>query len=656
MRSIRLIYLSIIIPVLTIVLVISSLFSYRFSESIIMNNVRNQLISETDKGTIEVDAWMKRCITEIETIAQTPTLRNGDQQEINSYLGEMLANLTNYSSFWVSDLDGNYYSPLGTSGNIKERSYFPAVLEHKNTVISEPLVGKADGQVVVVIAVPITKNGRMTSILGANLKLSELSNLVSSVKLGQSGYAALLEPDGTVIAHPDESKVMNYNGFDASDSLLYGKQQEVLNNVTGIIETSRDGREIYATYSPVSRTGWIMMVNVDTSEYLKDLNEFSRQNMLLLAFFVVLASVIIWISVTLMTRPIKKLKKAAEQIANGDYTAEVTVKNKTEIGQLAASFNAMKDCLKHMIQSIQSSSNQVTGASQEISAAVILTSDAARNVAGMTKTMAEESKNQMESVENITNAVGRIQSSMEVTNSNISDIVRSADQAEESSQNGKQVMDSAILQMKEITNTVAEAADIIAEVGIHSQEIGGIVDMISAISAQTTLLSLNASIEAARAGESGRGFAVVAREVGNLAEQSSEATQKIAKLVSQMQSSAERAVISVNKSSREITAEAESMNEAEEAFRYIHDFMERLLVQIRQIQGDMRSIGEEHEEVVSSVEDIDKISRQIVSQTDMVEHAAKDQVLSISEIEQSVEDLVSMSEKLLKGIDSFMID
>ena len=85
-------------------------------------------------------------------------------------------------------------------------------------------------------------------------------------------------------------------------------------------------------------------------------------------------------------------------------------------------------------------------------------------------------------------------------------------------------------QVQQIAQQVADSAQVVAELGKRSDEIGAIVDTISGISEQTNLLALNAAIEAARAGEAGRGFSVVADEVRKLAEQSSEAAGNISAL------------------------------------------------------------------------------------------------------------------------------
>lgn len=656
MKSIRYIFLALMVSIIAIVLTLLTAINYRYSKSIIIADVEKQLMGSVSIGTAQIDGWVEQHVAEIETIADTPILESGDMEAINGYLGEELQALPEYSSFWVSDLQGDWYSPLGTSGGIAERAYYTEILANKKTVVSEPLIGKADGKMVVVIATPIIMDGEMVAILGANIKVEELTGVVNSIKIGETGRGQLILQNGVVVAHPDEEKVMNYNAFEAQDSLLYGKEQQLLENESGITTVTEGGEDIYVTYARVPSTGWILCVSVDVGEFTESLNTYLKNSIAILVILLLTASIVVWCFATWVTKPIKKLQNAADQMAQGDCTSTIDIQNKTEIGALASSFRTMGGNIKSLLRNIHESSSQVTSSSQEILATASLAVEHTREVAEIANKMEEESRVQIDSVERITDAVRQISASITQADSNIADVVEAADNTVAAAQNGNQVMNSAIGQMEEITRVVADTADVIAEVGAHSQQINGIVDLITSISEQTNLLSLNASIEAARAGEMGRGFAVVAQEVGKLAEQSSEATQKIAELVVQMQTSTEQAVVSVNRSAQEITLEAQAMNEAGAAFRDIQNYIDHLLAQIRQIQVDIRSIREENNEVVRAVDNIDEVSRQMVAQTQIVGSSTKQQLTSVMDINQAIEELENMAEGLMSGVNRFKME
>ena len=104
---------------------------------------------------------------------------------------------------------------------------------------------------------------------------------------------------------------------------------------------------------------------------------------------------------------------------------------------------------------------------------------------------------------------------------------------------GNTLVQQAVLQMREVADTVVHTVSAVQQLDKQSNEIGRIVQVIREIAEQTNLLALNAAIEAARAGESGRGFAVVADEVRKLAERTSRSTAEIGDMISQIQNGME---------------------------------------------------------------------------------------------------------------------
>ncbi|MCI9140883.1 MAG: methyl-accepting chemotaxis protein [Lachnospiraceae bacterium] len=656
MRSIRFIFISITISIITVFMVILSYFNYQYSKSIILDNIENKVIDVATLGASELNSWLALRIVEVETIANTPILKENNQNNINEYLGSQLEQLNSYSSFWVSDLNGDWYSPLGTSGSIKERDYFPKVISTKQTVISNPLIGKADGKLAIVVAVPIIRDGTMIGILGANVKAQELIQQVNAIQIGETGYANLFQYDGTVIAHKDESLILNYNPFQDSTSPLQSIQNDILNQEVGLHEMIVDGQSLYISHAKLELTDWVVVTHVYVSEFMGSLTAFFRTTIFSSIILLLVASIIVWFFTMRMTRPIKKLQNIAELMAKGDCTATVNIKDKTEIGNLASSFSMMGKNFNLLLKNIYSSASQVAAFSEELTATAISTAERANEVSDVINDVAEEFRVQLDSVEKMTNAVTQISSSISQVDDNIKDVSISADKTVEAAKNGNKAVSSVIYQMDQIKEVVSNAAKVIAEVGIRSQKINEIVDTISNISEQTNLLSLNASIEAARAGEQGRGFAVVAQEVGKLAEQSNEATKKIALLVFEMQESTKKAISSINEGTHEVTIGANVVNDADTAFKDIQNLINQLLMQLQQITKDVHSIGSENDELVYAVEEINNVSKSIGPQTKIVEDATKLQLLSIKEIEKSMHELSKMGEKLIEEVGHFKVE
>lgn len=114
--------------------------------------------------------------------------------------------------------------------------------------------------------------------------------------------------------------------------------------------------------------------------------------------------------------------------------------------------------------------------------------------------------------------------------------------ANDQSQTALTVVNGAITEIQGLASEVTRAAQVIQTLEQHTQEIGGVLEVIRTIAEQTNLLALNAAIEAARAGDQGRGFAVVADEVRTLASRTQSSTQEIHAMIERLQGSAREAV------------------------------------------------------------------------------------------------------------------
>jgi len=201
--------------------------------------------------------------------------------------------------------------------------------------------------------------------------------------------------------------------------------------------------------------------------------------------------------------PLSDLVRQAQALGGGDLSVRLNVSSQDEIGQLARSFNQMGEALSTMVEHIRRSAAEVNGRAQALSG---LSSGAYE---GMEQQSGE-----------ITSMAGAVEE-FSATSLNIADNMGSTQRlAQENAQQthiGRESMEQASTSLEQIAGALNSTATVINTLGQRSQEIGGIVGVITAIADQTNLLALNAAIEAARAGEQGRGFAVVADEVRNLA-------------------------------------------------------------------------------------------------------------------------------------------
>lgn len=192
-----------------------------------------------------------------------------------------------------------------------------------------------------------------------------------------------------------------------------------------------------------------------------------------------------------------------------------------------------------------------------------------------------------------------------------------------------------------------------AELDKSSSEIVQIVAMISTIAGQTNLLALNAAIEAARAGEQGKGFSVVAEEVRKLAEQSDQAAQQIALLITEHNEGIHGVVSSIELAIENVDAGVQLVNAAGTGFKEIDELIKSVNEKIGSITGDMQPLSQASTAIVAAVAAANEQSHCSMGAVQNVSAAAQEQSAAMQEIAATCITLAKLSEELKEKLQQF---
>lgn len=283
-----------------------------------------------------------------------------------------------------------------------------------------------------------------------------------------------------------------------------------------------------------------------------------------------------------ISRTVKNLVIAAEELANGSLYCRVQIETKDELAKVGSSFNHMAESFNRLIYDIKANASSVASASEELSSTSAQMQQTAKHLTGMSHsattlieqlngntasvaTEVEESSNNIQSVLEATETVGRsnqlVEASSENMSANIQVLASTAEEMSASVNTVATAIEEMSASLNEVSQSAAQGTEIalIAEkttestretvnaLGHSAKEIGSVLEVIKSIASQTNLLALNATIEAASAGEAGKGFAVVANEVKELAHRSAAATEDIRVRIEDMQKTTESAVAAISK-------------------------------------------------------------------------------------------------------------
>ena len=344
------------------------------------------------------------------------------------------------------------------------------------------------------------KSGQIIGVWFAGSRLDALGDLgkqISTGKILEHGYIALLKKDGTVVFGPD--------GVPANE---IRKRAESAGE--------RGWNVFLKPFGPWSYTLEAAYPDSDVSARL------SRNAWLIIVSTVLMVIIVTVVQYESMMRlVVKPVRALTAQLEGADINTSLHLRRNDEIGTLAVEFDSFVNKIRSTLLSVAQASRRLAAVSDEFLSAIQQISANSEETSAQANAVSSATEQVNRSLQTVASATGEMSASIKEIAMNASEAAKVADGA---------------------MRTATETNTIVAKLGASSAEIGQIIKVITSIAQKTDLLALNATVEAARAGEVGAGFAVVANEVKELAKQTAAATEDISQKIEKIQADAKGAV------------------------------------------------------------------------------------------------------------------
>ncbi|MBD3919777.1 methyl-accepting chemotaxis protein [Paenibacillus sp. PR3] len=567
--------------------------------------IKKELGLQTSLIVQQVDEEVQSKFAKLEAIAHVGQSYGMDAAKHQALISAFAKSNPEFElSGYSLDLTGK--ASRGSEGQTMDLSNRPymAVISEGKPYISDPIPAVDDPtKLVVAFVIPLMQEDKPFGFYATSYTISKAAKSVIDSKIGDSGYAVLIDNQGIVQVHPNPDLVGTRiedlgvpEVYDAFKAIQQGKKDVgytyTFNGITKI------------GHSSATKNGYVIQMAVPKSELTAPIRNMMWTTLLAAVIVTLAAMAVTYLFTTRLAKPIVYITDVVKQLSKGDFRPRLHVKSKDELGVLAAHMNDMLDSLSVTIGQVNSAAISVAASAEQITASTDEVARGSVDQADQARTMADL---------------------FEALEQAIKSVAFNANQARDYSNEAVHIAEQGTDMINHSIGTMQQVNQQMENLEKDSNQIGDIIQVINEIAEQTNLLALNAAIEAARAGEQGRGFAVVADEVRKLAERSGSATKQIASIIHGMQSNTTECV--------------KAVSDGVQQFAETRQSFDGIVVKVNEMSDKVNEIAESSVVQASKASDVLMTIESVASVSEEAAAAAEETAAASQELSQLAERL-----------------
>lgn len=530
------------------------------------------------------------------------------------------------------------------------QKWYTDSIQSSKITYTEPYFDQSLGKMFISFGVQVVKNSTTVGVITGDYVLDSIQSIVSDVKIRDSGYAFLMDNNGKFLTHPDAKKVNKetVQKFLKIPIEKFSKEKQLM-------ETTIKGTNYTLQYEKIDGVPWKLVLLVPTKELYADVQGMVYQQIVVSIVLIVLIAIIIYLLARYMRGEVQVINKHLGHLATGDLTQTMSVATRDEFGEMAQYYNHSVEALRKMAKNILTESETVASTAEELTASVQEVNHSVTEVAISIQDVAENTNKQQVVSDQLESATTQLANEMTKVKNTLKNTVTHSAATSDLAVEGAKQISAFVDEFTHLHTQIEDSANLVSNLSDYSIKIEKMSQLISSITEQTNLLSLNAAIEAARAGEAGKGFAVVAGEVKELAEQTSQASQEIATLVHNVQNQINKASLMMEQSRSIAQNGIVSVQQAGINF----DTIAKAIMELKQtIEQTSFSTTNAYDKLTKVTFKVQEISKQAVATNDHtlnVSAITEEQASTMTEMATAAEQLAKLAQNLQEETGKFNV-
>ncbi|MBP1756056.1 MAG: methyl-accepting chemotaxis sensory transducer [Firmicutes bacterium] len=482
-----------------------------------------------------------------------------------------------------------------------------------------------------------------------DVKKDVLQEVIEGLDLPKGSSFAFICPDGREITDTEDDKSSIFSGQDFFRASLDSDE------ISGFDYVTVNKEKYFYVYAKIGESASMACALIPYSHLTKQADIIKTITIIIVLIAATLAIATgILISGNISSSIHKIISKLA-LAAQGDLTVRISTKQKDEFGTLGDSVNHMIHNMKSLIEKTNQISDKVLESSYKVDSSSQIMLESSKSIGIAISDIQQGVTDQAQDTEQCLVQTNDLAERINRVYDNTGEINEIAGTA-------MSVVGEGLAIVDDLGNKTEATADInkttirnIQELERESKAISDIIGVITEITVQTNLLSLNASIEAARAGEAGRGFAVVAEEIRKLAADSGDAAKKIGVIINGIQSKTKSTVDSVKQTEVIVKSQEAALQNTVEAFENIKIYVETLVKKIGNISDEIKDIEKAKAMTLNAIVNISAISEETAAASEEVETTAEDQLRAVKALNEEASELKENVKQLEEAMKIFII-